>query len=90
MRTTASDEMIILEPPRPVTLELGLEYIEDDELIEVTPVVPAVAQTRAARVGTPQTRASRGRGRRRNCARTAIARSNPATHNLSWGDNVVP
>jgi GTP-binding protein len=37
MRTTASDEMIILEPPRPVTLELGLEYIEDDELIEVTP-----------------------------------------------------
>jgi GTP-binding protein len=37
MRTTASDEMIILEPPRAVTLELGLEYIEDDELIEVTP-----------------------------------------------------
>ena len=37
MRTTASDEMIMLEPPRPVTLELGLEYIEDDELIEVTP-----------------------------------------------------
>jgi len=37
MRTTASDEMIILEPPRQVTLELALEYIEDDELIEVTP-----------------------------------------------------
>ena len=37
MRTTASDEMIMLEPPRPVTLELALEYIEDDELIEVTP-----------------------------------------------------
>jgi GTP-binding protein len=37
MRTTASDEMIILEPPRLVTLELALEYIEDDELIEVTP-----------------------------------------------------
>jgi predicted membrane GTPase involved in stress response len=36
MRTTASDEMIILEPPRQVTLELALEYIEDDELIEVT------------------------------------------------------
>jgi len=29
--------MIMLEPPRPVTLELALEYIEDDELIEVTP-----------------------------------------------------
>src|SRR5437899_12779230 len=37
MRTTASDEMIILEPPRQVTLELALEYTEDDELIEVTP-----------------------------------------------------
>jgi GTP-binding protein len=37
MRTTASDEMIRLEPPRQVTLELALEYIEDDELIEVTP-----------------------------------------------------
>ncbi len=37
MRTTAADEMIILEPPRQVTMELALEYIEDDELIEVTP-----------------------------------------------------
>ena len=37
MRTTAADEMIALEPPRQVTLELALEYIEDDELIEVTP-----------------------------------------------------
>jgi GTP-binding protein len=37
MRTTASDEMIRLEPPRDVTLELALEYIEDDELIEITP-----------------------------------------------------
>ena len=37
MRTTASDEMIRLETPRDVTLELALEYIEEDELIEVTP-----------------------------------------------------
>ncbi len=37
MRTTASDEMIRLETPREVTLELALEYIEDDELIEITP-----------------------------------------------------
>jgi GTP-binding protein len=37
MRTTASDENIQLEPPRQITLELALEYIEDDELIEVTP-----------------------------------------------------
>ncbi|MEZ4456152.1 MAG: translational GTPase TypA [Gemmatimonadales bacterium] len=37
MRTTASDENILLEPPRDITLEYALEYIEDDELIEVTP-----------------------------------------------------
>jgi GTP-binding protein len=37
MRTTASDENIKLEPPRKITLELALEFIEDDELIEVTP-----------------------------------------------------
>ena len=37
MRTTSSDENIKLEPPRHITLELALEFIEDDELIEVTP-----------------------------------------------------
>jgi GTP-binding protein len=37
MRTTASDENIRLEPPRQITLELALEFIEPDELIEVTP-----------------------------------------------------
>jgi GTP-binding protein len=37
MRTTASDENVQLEPPREITLELALEFIEDDELIEVTP-----------------------------------------------------
>ena len=37
MRTTASDENIKLETPRRITLEFALEFIEDDELIEVTP-----------------------------------------------------
>ncbi|HXG43897.1 MAG TPA: translational GTPase TypA [Gemmatimonadales bacterium] len=37
IRTTASDENIVLEPPRQITLEYALEYIEEDELIEVTP-----------------------------------------------------
>ncbi len=37
MRTTSSDENVTLEPPREITLEYALEYIEDDELIEVTP-----------------------------------------------------
>jgi GTP-binding protein len=38
MRTKASDENVQLEPPRELTLEGALEYIEDDELIEVTPL----------------------------------------------------
>jgi len=37
MRSKGADEHIMLEPPREMTLEAGLEYIEDDELIEVTP-----------------------------------------------------
>ncbi len=37
MRTTGSDENIILRPARKMTLEQALEYIEDDELVEVTP-----------------------------------------------------
>src|SRR3954466_6102430 len=37
MRTTSSDENIILKPARKMTLEQALEYIEDDELVEATP-----------------------------------------------------
>jgi GTP-binding protein len=37
MRASGSDENVKLEPPRLLTLELALEFIEDDELIEVTP-----------------------------------------------------
>ncbi len=37
MRAAGSDESIKLEPPRRLTLEVALEFIEDDELIEITP-----------------------------------------------------
>ena len=37
MRSKGADEHIMLEPPRVLTLEGALEYIESDELIEVTP-----------------------------------------------------
>ena len=37
MRAAGSDDNIRLEPPRVLTLELALEFIDDDELIEVTP-----------------------------------------------------
>ncbi len=37
IRAASADEGIRLEPPREITLELALEFINDDELIEVTP-----------------------------------------------------
>ncbi len=37
MRATGSDRNILLKPPRVLTLEMALEYIDDDELVEVTP-----------------------------------------------------
>jgi GTP-binding protein len=37
MRSKSADDAINLEPPRLLTLEGALEYIEDDELIEITP-----------------------------------------------------
>ncbi|MFP5383437.1 MAG: translational GTPase TypA [Gammaproteobacteria bacterium] len=37
MRASGSDENIILTPPIKLTLESALEFIEDDELVEVTP-----------------------------------------------------
>src|SRR5690606_10960002 len=37
IRAAGADENIILEPPRILTLEAALEFIADDELVEVTP-----------------------------------------------------
>ena len=37
MRASGSDEAVRLEPPRRLTLEQAIEWIADDELVEVTP-----------------------------------------------------
>jgi GTP-binding protein len=37
MRASGTDDNIILKPPRLMSLEQALEYIEDDEYVEVTP-----------------------------------------------------
>ena len=36
-RAAGSDDALKLAPPKEFTLELALEYIEDDELVEITP-----------------------------------------------------
>ncbi len=38
IRTHAADEAIRLKPPRHLTLETAIEWIADDELVEVTPL----------------------------------------------------
>ena len=37
MRAAGRDRNILLRPPRKLTLEEALEYVADDELVEVTP-----------------------------------------------------
>ena len=37
MRASGKDDAIALIPPRQMTLEFALEFIEDDELVEITP-----------------------------------------------------
>ena len=37
VRASGSDEKIILTPPRTFTLEQAIDFIQDDELVEVTP-----------------------------------------------------
>ena len=36
-RAAGSDHTVVLKRPRPMTLETALEYINSDELVEVTP-----------------------------------------------------
>jgi GTP-binding protein len=37
MRAAGAEKTVVIKPPRQMTLELALEYIEEDELVEVTP-----------------------------------------------------
>jgi GTP-binding protein len=57
MRTSGADDAIKLVPPRAVSLESAMEWIEEDELVEITPIsirirkksLDPVARKRAAR-----------------------------------------
>ena len=37
MRAASKDATVVLKTPRKITLEAALEYIENDELVEITP-----------------------------------------------------
>ena len=57
MRSKASDDAIQLTPPRDMTLEQAIEYIEPDELVEVTP--KNLRLRKAIRVSSARKRASK-------------------------------
>jgi len=60
MRTTSSDENIILKPARKMTLEQALEYIEEDELVEATPMTIRLRKDRLTE--NERKKAGRGKG----------------------------
>ena len=39
VRASGSDENMVLKPPRDMSLEAALEYIEYDEYVEITPKI---------------------------------------------------
>ena len=58
MRSSSSDEAVRLTPPRIFSLEQALEWINDDELVEVTPesirmrktILDRAARAKAAKI----------------------------------------
>ena len=37
IRAAGSDDNTLLKPPRIMSLEAALEYVDDDEIVEITP-----------------------------------------------------
>jgi GTP-binding protein len=59
IRAAGSDKTVVLKPPRELTLEMALEFIEDDELVEVTP--EAIRLRKRLLTESDRKRAARGR-----------------------------
>jgi GTP-binding protein len=62
MRASGSDKNILLKPPRLLTLEIALEYIETDELVEITPSKIRLRKKVLSEEG--RKRVERGRGKK--------------------------
>jgi GTP-binding protein len=50
MRASGSDEAVILTPPRKMSLEDCIAYINDDELVEITPKVIRLRKQKDAKI----------------------------------------
>ncbi|MCC6360565.1 MAG: translational GTPase TypA, partial [Phycisphaerales bacterium] len=61
IRAASADKTVVLKAPRLMSLELALEFIEDDELVEITPDAVRLRKRRLAE--TDRKRASRAEER---------------------------
>ena len=61
MRAAGSDENVKLAPPEELSLERAIEFIEDDELVEVTPKSDSAAQAHPRRRRSPAAAQARSR-----------------------------
>ncbi len=61
IRAASADKTVVLKSPREIVLEFALEFIEDDELVEVTP--DAIRLRKRHLTESDRKRAARGRGK---------------------------
>ncbi len=80
IRTHSKDEAVRLTPPIQMTLEKALAYIDEDELVEVTPQVDPPAQDRSSTRTTASARSGRRKARRKSRDRLHNSRSRERQH----------
>jgi GTP-binding protein len=62
IRSSTAEELVRLIPPRPLTLELALEFIRDDECVEVTPASIRLRKAELAASKRQQATSRKARG----------------------------
>ena len=78
IRSSTADELVRLIPPRPLSLEQALEFIREDECVEVTPASIRLRKAElSARRQQSSSRKARGLrdARRRSVSRPSLAQS---------------
>ena len=62
MRASTSDELVRLIPPKPLSLEQALEFIREDECVEVTPTNIRLRKAELSQTKRQQSASRKARG----------------------------
>ena len=94
VRASGTDEAVRLVPPIQMSLEYAVEFIDDDELVELTPVDPPAQALPATSASAPPAnrRCKYGAGPGPRCAsRVGRGRENALDRSgaFSWPDNLL-